>query len=646
MLTGLRLRLVTRPSHLALPGMTSAITLAMVALAGCGASSYSSSSGPANPTGVAGKVPPGAVTPGFSGLSSLQGTHDAVTATSTPADQVTVVTEASRTVSIIFNSDDGRLITGFGISGSPGMLPPGWTGPANFSCDAISVGSSCILNLTYAPTAVENGTLTFNYVYLDDATEPKTGDSFTLRYQSTHINNVVGTIAPTGQVNAVSNGASQPVTVNFTSDNGRSATLFTLSTDLSSLPAGWTSAMPGLSCAIVSTGNGCQLTLHYVPSVAASGTFSLSYAYRDEAGAPKTGVVNIPYATTAANNVVATASPSGQILAVQQTGGRSVAIAFTTDNGKPAHQLFVTTNLQKLPDGWSSASSTFGCSSVNGGNGCQLLLNYAPRLLASGTLSLRYAYVDDAGARRAGLLNIDYAATTNDNVTGTASPAGSITAVVSDGSQPGTGTQAVTVTFATDDGRPATALQVTSDLSALPSGWTGPAAPFGCAGINPDSQCVLPLSYTPTAAGAGAVVLTYRYLNNAGESKSGSVNLAYRATENDNVQWTASMVPSWVRTGSVNPVNITFQTDDGNPASALVLTSSLASLPAGWTSQATTFNCASVSAGTVCTLPLTYAPTQASIGGTLALGYSYVNDAGYPATGTVTITYGAFTPHL
>ena len=55
---------------------------------------------------------------------------------------------------------------------------------------------------------------------------------------------------------------------------------------------------------------------------------------------------------------------------------------------------------------------------------------------------------------------------------------------------------------------------------------------------------------------------------------------------------------------------------------------------------ATTFSCATVSAGTACELPLTYAPTAAG-SGTLMIGYSYTNDAGFAKTGTVTIGYRA-----
>jgi hypothetical protein len=632
------------------------VALPLAAMAGCGFDStdYSSGGAAATPTKTDTSAPI-AGTPGFSGTSNLQGTNDAVIATTAVAGTVAVVAGAARTVSVIFNSNDGRLISGFGISGSLGSLPAGWSGPASFACGSLSVGSSCVLNLTYAPTAVDSGVLTLNYVYLDDATQPKTGDTLNIPYQSTAVNNVAALASPTGQINAVAGSVAagqtgatgQTVTVNFTTDDGNPATNLTVTSDLAHLPPGWTSGTPGLSCPIVSTGNGCELALRYAPTAAAGGTLVVNYTYTDESGAAKAGALNIPYAATSANNLTAAATPAGQVTAAQKSGGQSVPIAFTTDDGKAATQVFVTSDLKSLPAGWSSAAGGFSCAGAGSGNGCQLLLNYAPTAPGAGTLALHYAYKDSAGAARTAMLNIDYAATTNDNVAATASPAGPIAAVLSDGSQPGTGTQPVTVTFTTDDGRPATALSVTTDLAALPAGWhAGTVAPFTCAAIDPDTVCSLSLTYTPTAPGAGTLVLSYAYENNAGESRTGSVNIAYRATENDNVQWTTSALPTRVRTGSSTPVTITFQTDDGNPASSLAVTTPLNALPAGWSSAAAAFSCASVSAGTPCTLSLTYAPTAAIGVGTLSLGYRYVNDAGYPGTGTVTLTYGAYTPYI
>ena len=142
-----------------------------------------------------------------------------------------------------------------------GTLPAGWSGPGSFACATVDAGSGCVLNLTYAPTAADSGTLTLEYVFVDDSTMPSTGGSISIAYAATAANNVVAAASPTGQINAVAGAGNQSVSVNFTTDDGYAATDLTVTTDLSALPAGWSSASPNLTCAIVSSGSGCQLAL-------------------------------------------------------------------------------------------------------------------------------------------------------------------------------------------------------------------------------------------------------------------------------------------------------------------------------------------------------------------------------------------------
>jgi hypothetical protein len=613
--------------------------LALV-LSGCGSSSISSTtgtaSGPTGGTGGTGSTGPGKA--GSGGGSGLNGTNDSVVATSSVAGTVSVVTGASQTVSVTFTSSDGRAISGFAISGT--TLPTGWSGQSPFGCALVSTGSGCVLNLTFAPTTVGSGTLTIDCEFVDNANVASTpGVCLTIAYVSTANNNVTATVSPTGQVIAAVGTGNQSVSVNFTTDDGNAATDLTLTTSLSGLPSGWSSTATGLSCAIVSTGSGCQLGLTYAPSASGSGTLTLDYSYTDGSGAPRTGSLNIPYSTVSSNNVVAAASPADQINAVENTAGQAVAVTFTTDDGKPATGLHLTLGLAALPPGWRSTSGSFSCGSVSTGNGCQLHLTYAPTALASGTLTLSYAYTDAAGTARAGLLNIAYAATTNDDVVGTAAPSGQVNAVVGSGNQP------VSVTFTTDDGRPATALQLTSSLTALPAGWSSTVTSFACSGLSSGNGCLLPLTYAPSAAGSGTLILSYSYENNAGEAKTGSVNIAYRATTNDNIINTPSPSSLAVAVGSNTPVNVTFTTDDGNPASGLSLTGP-STLPSGWTITSSSLPCATVSTGTGCQLSLAYAPTAVD-NGTLSLNYSYTDDSGTAKTGSVNILYVASPPpHL
>ncbi|MEP6548712.1 MAG: hypothetical protein ABJD53_14715 [Gammaproteobacteria bacterium] len=606
----------------------------LLLLSGCGSSSYSSTRGTDNGSGSSGSGTGGnpPANP-IGGIRGPTGSNNSVVATPSAAGAVSVAVGAAQTVSITFTSNDGKGISGFGISGTMATLPSDWSGPASFACAAVSAGSGCVLNLTYAPTAVATGTVTIDYVFVDNSSMPSTGGSVTIAYAGTAHNNVVAAASPSGEINAAIGGNSQSVSVNFITDDGNVATDLALTTDVSGV-AGWSTPASSFSCAIVSTGSGCQLPLTFAPTAGTRGTLTLNYSYTDGSGVARTGALNIPYSTTSQNGVVATAAPAGQINAAINSTGQPVAVSFTTDDGKPASDLYVTSSLTALPAGWKSASNAFTCSSVGSGNGCQLHLTYAPLVLAGGTLALNYAYTDAGGVAKTGSLNVGYAATTNDNSVATASPTGQINAVV------GLGTQAVSVSFTTDDGRIATALQLTSSLAALPAGWNSAVPTFDCSGFGSGSVCQLPLTYTPTAAGNGTLILAYSYNNNAGESKTGSVNIAYQATTDNNIVGTANPISLTVSSGSSTTVSTTFTTDDGNPASDLAVTSDLTTLPSGWSTPSTALTCALVSTGSSCLLNLTYAPTAAD-SGTLSLTYSYKNDSGSAKTGSVSIPYTA-----
>jgi hypothetical protein len=160
--------------------------------------------------------------------------------------------------------------------------------------------------------------------------------------------------------------------------------------------------------------------------------------------------------------------------------------------------------------------------------------------------------------------------------------------------------------------------------------------------VSAGTVCQLPLTYAPTAVvGNSMLTLGYSYTNDAGFAKTGTVNIVYRATSNDTVIGTVSPNPVTVVSGGSLPVTVTFTTNDGNPASALSVTTGLTTLPAGWSTTSASFTCATVSAGTVCQLPLTYAPTAVVGNSTLTLGYSYSDDSGHAKTGNVTIDYSA-----
>jgi hypothetical protein len=169
-----------------------------------------------------------------------------------------------------------------------------------------------------------------------------------------------------------------------------------------------------------------------------------------------------------------------------------VPVTFTTNNGEAATNLSLGRVSRSLPAGWSAAAKQPVLRHVQHRQWLPAVLDLCTRTaLGSGTVSLSYSYVDGSGAAKTGVTNIPYIATTNDNVVATPSQTGQITAVVGSAAVP------LSVTFTTDDAQPATALQLTTNLSTLPVGWTSTDSSFTCAAIDADTSCMLPLSYAP-----------------------------------------------------------------------------------------------------------------------------------------------------
>jgi hypothetical protein len=571
------------------------------------------------------------------GTTNSPATPNTVIATPSISGRVTVVSGGTQTVTATFTASDSQGVTRLAVTSGLGSLPSGWTGPPSFSCESVSTGSGCVLNLVFAPQGATSGTLTVGYAYTDATGVGRTG-TLAFTYLSTSENNVTGTASPAGQIVAQARAGGQTVTITFTTDDGRLASKLAVTTDLSALPVGWHSAMTMFACETVSVGNGCQLTLDYVPTAVDSGILTLAFKYADNSGAEKSGSAAVSYVSSSDNNIVGTVAPSGQITAL--VGASQVAtVTFTTDDGASASAFSITSSLAALPSGWSSAAASLACASVATGNGCELILTYTPTSAAAGTLQLTYGYTNDEGIPKTGTVNIPYTASVHDNVSATVAPSGQVNAVV------GTGNQAVSVTFDTDDGAIATGLTLGTSLASLPSGWSASVSSFTCSTVSSGNSCVLGLDYAPSAIASGTLALGYSYTDNAGTAKTGTVSIPYASTAHDNVVGTAAPSgPIDLTTNSNQTVAITFATDDGNPASGLSVTSGLSTLPTGWTGPAA-FTCAALSSGTGCQLSLTYAPTAAD-SGTVTLAFGYVDNAGAAKTGSVNIPFSARVQHV
>jgi hypothetical protein len=575
---------------------------------------------------------------GGGGGGGSPATNDTAVTPSVAASVNTVI-NGSTPVPIAFTSSDGHALTNLTVNIS--ALPVGWSATTStFTCATVTTGNGCLLNLTFAPTTASSGTLTLGYTYTNNAGTAKSG-TITIPYASTTNDNVVATPSPTGPVTVIAPTGSQTFSVTFTTDDGNAASNLTLTTALSSLPAGWSSTVPSLTCASVSTGNGCVLPLTFAPTTSESGTLTVGYSYASNAGVAKTGSFSIDYTGTAHNHVVGTPTPTPPVDVVVSSGSQVVTVNFAIDGGTGATNLQITGGLTGLPAGWTVTANTTPCATVTTGNGCQVQLKYQPTAFASGTVALTYSYVDESGSPGTGSVSIPYAGTTNNNSSTAVSPTGVINTFIG-------ATQAVSVTFTTDDMHPATNLHFTAGLTSLPTGWSTSTPTFSCPTFSTGNGCVLGLTFHPTSATNGTVLLNYAYTSNSGAAKTGSVSIAYVGSTHDHAVGTISPTGQIaVVSGSTNSsITVTFNSDDANSETGFSITSGLSALPAGWTKTGggTTFSCATVlPTGAGCQLGLTYHPTAATPPTSFALGFGYTDSDNTANTGSVTVNYAGTT---
>ncbi|MGE5486172.1 MAG: hypothetical protein ACM3PQ_00050 [Methanosarcina sp.] len=160
-------------------------------------------------------------------------------------------------------------------------------------------------------------------------------------------NNAVATIDPAGTITATV-GAAQVAHVTFTSSNDKPLTNLTVTSDLTSLPAGW-NGVGSFSCTTVTTDGACRLDLVYVPDTApAAGTLTLNYQYTDSAGASRAASVAIAYE--------ATSVPSNAF--ILNNGDRSVTRCTIGGNGIVSGCASVATGLPDQPTSLAISGTT------------------------------------------------------------------------------------------------------------------------------------------------------------------------------------------------------------------------------------------------------------------------------------------------
>ena len=359
--------------------------LSLPVLAACGSTSMGSESGSIAPTPTGVTMPAAPVTPPKAAPvgSGVTGTDNLVSATAS-VGALSVAVGASQTINVTFTSADGLTLTGFSVYGGLGTLPADWSAQSNLTCAAVGPGNGCVLTLTYAPTAIETGTLTLDCVYVDNAGLPRTpGPCLTLSYASSATNNVVASVSPSGEIDAALGGSKRSVNVSFSTDDGNAATSLNV-----------TPGRPAGGVEQHGAGIGVHRRQHRQRLPAAvelcAGGRGQRHAHielhlrrRFRRGAQRRAQHSLRHDYATARSTTVCLRPARSMPA-NMGGTQAVAVTFTAEDGGTADGLSVLTDLTKLPPGWSSTATAFGCASVSTGNGCQLQLKYAPTALTAG----------------------------------------------------------------------------------------------------------------------------------------------------------------------------------------------------------------------------------------------------------------------
>jgi hypothetical protein len=317
-------------------------------------------------------------------------------------------------------------------------------------------------------------------------------------------------------------GQSRQLTLSFRTSDGGSASDLALALPTGGLPAGWRISGNRRDCALVDSGDICQVALTYAPTAAEqSSVVTFPYTYRNNKGEAATGSVTITYGALPVNAATATLLPDGPVRGIVGKAN-GVTLNFGTNDGSPATDLHVDGSSLFLSAGWTSASTKLDCANFGAGSPCQLALSYTPTAaVPASVLAISYRYKDSSGKQQTATANIDYSAVGPNTVGASLSPAGVVRA------RAGT-TQQVKLTFATSDISPASGLHLLTDVSKLPPEWTVKASTLPCTAVDRNGACVLTLVYAPGPdQPAGKLVVDYAYTDAVGRQLTGKATVSY-----------------------------------------------------------------------------------------------------------------------
>ena len=379
------------------------ISLALaVLLAGCGGSSGDAGTAAQSATPT---------TPVSVPLTPLEpaATPNTVVASSSEAAELQVYAGQSRNVTLVFRTSDGATATDLALAAPVAGFPAGWSISGSALCARVEASGQCQVALTYSPAAAApSSSITLTYSYRNNKGDAATG-GIAVPFRALAVNAAVATFDPAGALRGTV-GRASAVTLSFTTNDGSAATGLHLEDNLSTLPAGWTSAAPGLDCASFGAGSSCQLALSYAPAAPTpASALAINYRYRDSSGKQQTGTTSIAYSAVGSGTVNATASPAGVVRA-RSGSSQQVVLTFSPSDSGSASNLRLTTSVTALPPEWTISQSTLPCAQVGANGACALTLLYTPGASQpAGKLDLDYAYTNALGRELAGKTSIAYA---------------------------------------------------------------------------------------------------------------------------------------------------------------------------------------------------------------------------------------------
>jgi hypothetical protein len=333
-----------------------------------------------------------------------------VVASPNEASELKLYAGQSRQITLSFKTSDGGSATELALALPAGGLPAGWSiGSNRRRCERVDADNLCQIALTYAPAAAEQpSVVTFPYSYRNNKGDAGTGN-IAIAYRAMAVNAATTALLPAGQVKGVT-GKASTILLSFGTNDDSPATDLHVETNLATLPAGWSSPATGLDCASFGVKSVCQLALTYTPpSAAPASALAIGYRYKDGSGKQQTATANIDYSATAPNTVAASLSPAGVVRA-KAGSSQQVQLTFAPSDSSPASALHLSTDVAKLPAGWSVKASTLPCATVDGNGGCTLALSYAPVPdEPAGKLDIDYAYTDATGRGLTGKTTVNYA---------------------------------------------------------------------------------------------------------------------------------------------------------------------------------------------------------------------------------------------